>query len=104
MTVDRWCVRCGAVIQEGRPICEACRQAEEQKKIEQMAEALKEREKKIEKMEDMARKLFNRCAAVWSGGGVALSDDGALCAFCGMRRECDEMRSVRGKGRLGWNG
>ena len=41
-----------------------------------------------EKLKNMCRVLFNRCRAVGSG-------DGTMCIFCGMKKECEEMHSIR---------
>jgi hypothetical protein len=40
-----------------------------------------------EKLKNMCRVLFNRCRAVGSGNG-------AMCIFCGMKKECEEMHSI----------
>lgn len=43
---------------------------------------------KCQHQEEMLRVLFNRCVALTGG---------QMCAFCGMKKECDEIRSA-GKG------
>ena len=47
----------------------------------------KDDDKEKERLKDMCRVLFNRCRAVSSAGG-------ALCIFCGMKEECQEMHSI----------
>ena len=37
-----------------------------------------------EKLKNMCRVLFNRCKVVGSAGG-------AMCIWCGIRKECEEM-------------
>ena len=46
----------------------------------------KEDKTETEKLKDMCRVLFNRCRAVGSA-------DGAMCFFCGIRKECDSFHS-----------
>jgi len=40
-----------------------------------------------EKLKNMCRVLFNRCRAVGS-------ENGTMCIFCGMRKECEETHSI----------
>lgn len=47
-------------------------------------------DKDISRYKELLRILFNRCMVTGSG-------DGVLCLWCGMKDECDGMRSV-GKG------
>lgn len=46
-----------------------------------------EHDGEMARQKDMCRVLFNRCRAV-------MSCDGALCVFCGMRKECEETNSL----------
>lgn len=39
------------------------------------------------RLKQMCKVLFNRCRVVWSGNGM-------MCVWCGMRKECDEMRGL----------
>lgn len=47
----------------------------------------KPKESETDKLKNLCRVLFNRCKAVGSCNG-------AMCVFCGMKTECNEMSSV----------
>lgn len=46
-----------------------------------------EHDGEMARQKDMCRVLFNRCRAVMSCGG-------AMCVFCGIRKECEEAHSL----------
>jgi len=50
----------------------------------QAVEEKEENQTETEKLKEMCRVLFNRCRAV-------ISQDGMMCVFCGIRKECDVM-------------
>lgn len=53
------------------------------------SEEKKEEPTEIERLKDICRVMFNRCH-------VTGSCNGAMCVFCGLKKECREMSSTQG--------
>ena len=63
-----------------------------EKENKHLTVAIRKKQERIDRLEDNLRAMFNRCFATTAMRGAP-----EMCFFCGLRRECDRLRSV-GKG------
>ena len=61
------------------------------KTIQRIPQAVTDESRELDRQKDMLKFLFNRCYACMSGMGV-------LCSFCGIKNDCEEMRTVGKEG------
>lgn len=72
---------------------EAQRKAKGQEKhIRNLNRTIREKDEKIGKLEENLRVMFNRCHTT-----LAMQTMGVICLMCGLRDDCERLRSV-GKG------
>ena len=63
-----------------------------EKDKKRMAKEIREKQERIDHLENSLRVMYNRCYAT-----AGMRTGGTMCFFCGERKECDRLRSV-GKG------
>lgn len=59
-----------------------------EKENKHLTVAIRKKQERIDRLEDNLRAMFNRCHDL-----PAMGTPG-MCFFCGLRRECDRLRSV----------
>jgi len=59
-----------------------------EKENKHLTAAIRKKQERIDRMENSLRVMYNRCHAL-----PAMGTPG-MCFFCGLRRECDRLRSV----------
>ena len=59
-----------------------------EKENKHLTVAISKKQERIDRLEDNLRAMFNRCYDL-----PAMGTPG-MCFFCGLRRECDRLRSV----------
>lgn len=62
-----------------------------EKENKHLTVAIRKKQERIDRLEDNLLAMFNRCFATTAMRAPA------MCFFCGLRKECDRLRSV-GKG------
>ena len=63
-----------------------------EKHIRNLNRTIREKDEQIGKLEENLRVMFNRCHTT-----LAMRTMGVMCLMCGLRDDCDRLRSV-GKG------
>lgn len=59
-----------------------------EKENKHLTVAIRKKQERIDRLEDNLRAMFNRCFATTAMRAPE------MCFFCGLRRECDRLRSV----------